>query len=152
MILFEKLAEIAECYLAKGSKVYIEGKFQSRKWQGQDGQERYATEIRGRDMQMLDSRPTDGQQPQNRQQNDGSPNSQVTSSRPGTMARPLRAASTTSTTKFHSSLEPIICSTLATSAAMDPTCGNVLSKVLAGPVFGEGLASNISAESIDSIC
>ncbi|WP_110665132.1 single-stranded DNA-binding protein [Salinicola halophilus] len=76
VILFEKLAEIAERYLAKGSKVYIEGNLRTRKWQGQDGQGRYATEIRGRDMQMLDSRSGNGQQPQGGQQNGGGANSQ----------------------------------------------------------------------------
>ena len=56
--IFGKLAEIAGEYLKKGSKVYIEGKLQTRKWQGQDGQDRYTTEIVARDMQMLDSRST----------------------------------------------------------------------------------------------
>jgi single-strand DNA-binding protein len=42
--------------LHKGSKVYIEGSLRTRKWQGQDGQDRYTTEIIAREMQMLDSR------------------------------------------------------------------------------------------------
>src|ERR1700712_5188630 len=41
----EGLANTAERYLRKGSKVYIEGKLQTRKWQGQDGQDKYSTEI-----------------------------------------------------------------------------------------------------------
>ena len=53
---FGRLAEICEQYLRKGSKVYIEGRLQTRSWEGQDGQTRYATEIIARDMQMLDSR------------------------------------------------------------------------------------------------
>lgn len=53
---FGKLAEIAGQYLKKGSKVYIEGSIHTRKWQGQDGQDRYTTEIKAREMQMLDSR------------------------------------------------------------------------------------------------
>ena len=52
----EGLANVAEKYLRKGSKVYIEGRLQTRKWQGQDGQDRYTTEIVANDMQMLDSR------------------------------------------------------------------------------------------------
>ena len=60
--MFGKIAEIAGQYLRKGSKVYIEGKLQTRKWQGQDGQDRYTTEvvvdINGQ-MQMLDSRGGD---------------------------------------------------------------------------------------------
>lgn len=62
--LFGKLAEIAGQYLKKGSKVYIEGKLQTRKWQDKDtGQDRYATEIvvdMGGQMQMLDGK-SDGQ-------------------------------------------------------------------------------------------
>lgn len=57
--MFGKLAEIAGQYLRKGSKVYIEGKLRTRKWQGQDGQDRYTTEIVvdiNGSMQMLDSR------------------------------------------------------------------------------------------------
>lgn len=61
--LFGKLAEIAGQYLHKGSKVYIEGKLRTRKWQGQDGQDRYTTEIVvdiNGSMQMLDSRGAGG--------------------------------------------------------------------------------------------
>lgn len=53
---FGRLAEIVGEYLKKGSKVYVEGRLQTRKWQGQDGQDRYTTEIVANDMQMLDSR------------------------------------------------------------------------------------------------
>ena len=56
VVAFKKLAEIMEQYLSKGSKVYIEGSLQTRKWQGQDGQDRYTTEIVARDMQMLDGK------------------------------------------------------------------------------------------------
>ena len=56
MVLFNKLAEIAQQYAHKGSRLYIEGRLQTRKWQGQDGQGRYAAEIVAGDMQMLDSR------------------------------------------------------------------------------------------------
>jgi single-strand DNA-binding protein len=56
VVFFGKLAEIAGQYLRKGSKVYVEGSLRTRKWQGQDGQDRYTTEIRASDMQMLDSR------------------------------------------------------------------------------------------------
>lgn len=41
----ERLGEVAEKYLRKGSEVYIEGQLETRKWQGQDGQDRYTTEI-----------------------------------------------------------------------------------------------------------
>jgi len=49
-----RLGQIAGEYLKKGSKVYIEGSLRTRKWQGQDGQDRYTTEIIASEMQMLD--------------------------------------------------------------------------------------------------
>jgi single-strand DNA-binding protein len=55
VVLWRRLAEIAGEYLKKGSKVYIEGQLQTRKWE-QEGQTRYTTEIIARDMQFLDSR------------------------------------------------------------------------------------------------
>ena len=55
VVLWRRLAEIAGEYLKKGSKVYIEGQLQTRKWE-QEGQTRYTTEIVGRDMQFLDSK------------------------------------------------------------------------------------------------
>lgn len=61
LVMFNKLAEIAQQYLKKGSKIYVEGRLQTRKWQGQDGQDRYTTEIVVNDMQMLDSRGGDFQ-------------------------------------------------------------------------------------------
>lgn len=59
VVLFNRLAEIAQQYLKKGSRVYLEGRLQTRKWQGQDGQDRYTTEIVVNDMQMLDTRGGD---------------------------------------------------------------------------------------------
>ncbi|MCG6887355.1 MAG: single-stranded DNA-binding protein [Proteobacteria bacterium] len=56
VVFFRRLAEIAGEYLKKGSKVYIEGKLQTRKWQDKDGGDRYTTEIVANEMQMLDSR------------------------------------------------------------------------------------------------
>ncbi|EMG53123.1 single-strand binding protein [Ochrobactrum sp. CDB2] len=72
VIFNEKLAKVAEQYLKKGAKVYIEGALQTRKWQDQNGNDRYSTEIvlqkfRG-ELQLLDSR------------NDGSSNSNQSSS------------------------------------------------------------------------
>src|SRR5690554_850715 len=60
VVFFNRLAEIAGEYLRKGSKVYIEGSLRTRKWQGQDGQDRYTTEIVANEMQMLDSRGSGG--------------------------------------------------------------------------------------------
>ncbi|WP_419623655.1 single-stranded DNA-binding protein [Thiolapillus sp.] len=61
VVFFNRLAEIAGEYLKKGSKVYIEGSLRTRKWQGQDGQDRYTTEIIANEMQMLNR--VNGQQP-----------------------------------------------------------------------------------------
>ena len=64
VVIFGKLAEIAENYLRKGSKVYLEGQLQTRKWQDQGGQDRYSTEVvlRGFNgsMTMLDGRNGSG--------------------------------------------------------------------------------------------
>ena len=56
VVFFNRLGEIAVEYLKKGSKVYVEGSLRTRKWQGQDGSDRYTTEIVASEMQMLDSR------------------------------------------------------------------------------------------------
>jgi single-strand DNA-binding protein len=64
IVVFGKLAEICGEYLAKGRQVYIEGKLQTRKWQGQDGQDRWTTEVVvdgfNGTMQMLGSREGGG--------------------------------------------------------------------------------------------
>jgi single-strand DNA-binding protein len=57
VVAFRRLAEIAAQYLSKGSKVYIEGKLQTRKWQDQSGSDRYSTEIVANELQFLDGRP-----------------------------------------------------------------------------------------------
>lgn len=53
---FGRQAEVCGQYLKKGSQIYVEGSIRTRKWQGQDGQDRYTTEIRGDRMQMLGGR------------------------------------------------------------------------------------------------
>jgi single-strand DNA-binding protein len=65
VVFYNRLAEIAGEYLRKGGKVYIEGSLRTRKWQGQDGQDRYTTEIIAINMQMLDSRPDHNAPPAN---------------------------------------------------------------------------------------
>jgi single-strand DNA-binding protein len=63
VIMNDRLAEVAEKYLRKGSKVYLEGKLQTRKWTDQSGQDRYTTEVLlgriGAEMVMLDGRRGD---------------------------------------------------------------------------------------------
>ncbi|EQB98909.1 single-stranded DNA-binding protein [Photorhabdus temperata] len=67
VVLFSKLAEVAGEYLRKGSQVYIEGALQTRKWQDQNGQDRYTTEVvvnMGGTMQMLGGRVSGSQDSQ----------------------------------------------------------------------------------------
>ena len=77
LTMYRRLAEIAGEYLKKGSQIYVEGKLQTRKWQDQQGQDRYTTEIIVDQMQMLGGRGGEGgggnagggyQRPQNNQQ------------------------------------------------------------------------------------
>lgn len=72
IVMYQRLAEIAGEYLKKGSKVYLEGRLQTRKWQNQQGADQYTTEIIVNDMQMLDSRgqgaQSGGFSPQNQNQ------------------------------------------------------------------------------------
>lgn len=56
VVCFNRLGEIAGEYLKKGSRVYIEGSLRTRKWQDQQGADRYTTEIVANDLQMLDSK------------------------------------------------------------------------------------------------
>lgn len=56
VVMFGKQAEVCKDYLHKGSKVYVEGRLQTRSWEDQSGQKRYTTEIVGANMVMLDSR------------------------------------------------------------------------------------------------
>ena len=64
VVAFQRLAEIMGEYLRKGSQVYIEGKLQTRKWQDQNGQDRWTTEVVANDMQMLGARGEGGGQQQ----------------------------------------------------------------------------------------
>jgi single-strand DNA-binding protein len=58
IVLWGKMAEIANQYLRKASRIYIEGRLQTREWTGQDGVKRYRTEIIAENMIMLDGRGT----------------------------------------------------------------------------------------------
>lgn len=60
VVFFDRLAEIVAQYLRKGSKVYIEGRLQTRKWQDKNGQDRWTTEIVANEMHMLDSKGSGG--------------------------------------------------------------------------------------------
>lgn len=56
VVFFQRRAEIVGEYLKKGSKIYVEGRLQTRKWQDKSGNDRYTTEVVADEMRMLDSR------------------------------------------------------------------------------------------------
>jgi single-strand DNA-binding protein len=60
VVLFRRLAEVANEYLKKGAAVYVEGRLRTRKWQDKDGKERYTTEIEASEMKMLGGTRGDG--------------------------------------------------------------------------------------------
>ncbi len=60
IVAWGKLAEICQQYLGKGRKIYVEGRLQTRDWEGQDGVKRYRTEIVAENMIMLDRAPEGG--------------------------------------------------------------------------------------------
>lgn len=70
IVLYRRLAEIAGQYLTKGSQVYIEGRLKTRKWQDNNGQDRYSTEIQCDNFQMLGGRNQDAAQNQPAKQQD----------------------------------------------------------------------------------
>ena len=72
VVFFSRLAEIAAEYLRKGSQCYIEGQIRTRKWQGQDGQDRYSTEIVANEMQMVGGRGGGAPPPRGRDEDSSS--------------------------------------------------------------------------------
>ena len=60
VVLFGRRAELAQQYLQKGSRIYVEGRLRTRSWQDREGQERRSTEVVADDMQFLDRRGGDG--------------------------------------------------------------------------------------------
>lgn len=86
VVFFGRLAEIVGEYLRKGSQVYVEGKLQTRKWQDNQGNDRYTTEIRANEMQMLGGR--------------GGGSSTTNFSEPPPAAAPKAAASTAAPADF----------------------------------------------------
>lgn len=73
VVVFNRLAEVCSQYLVKGSMIYIEGQLRTRKWQDQEGNDRYTTEIVARSMQMLGSKSDDQQQSRAQQQSQANP-------------------------------------------------------------------------------
>ena len=68
IVVFNRLAEIASQYLHKGSKVYLEGEIETRKWEDKSGNPRETKEIRAYELQMLDSKPAVTPAPKPQQQ------------------------------------------------------------------------------------
>ena len=91
LTMYKRLAEIAGDYLKKGSQIYVEGKLQTRKWQDQQGQDRYTTEIIVDQMQMLGGR-SDGAQNTNGFQRGNNQGSQQAGNRPNANAAPSGSA------------------------------------------------------------
>ncbi len=95
VVFFNRLAEIVGEYLRKGSAVYVEGNLRTRKWQDQNGQDRYTTEIVAREMQMLGGRQggsndfaSQSQQPQQQSQGGQIQEQQASSPQQNTAAAP----------------------------------------------------------------
>jgi len=63
VVCFNRTADIAAQYLKKGSQIYIEGRLQTRKWQAQDGTDRYSTEVVANSLTMLGKKSTGGGAP-----------------------------------------------------------------------------------------
>ena len=85
--MYRRLAEIAGQYLKKGSQVYLEGKIQTRKYQGKDGIERTAYDIIANEMKMLGGSGNDGQQA--RQVQNGTPPAPPKRQAPAAPAAPV---------------------------------------------------------------
>jgi single-strand DNA-binding protein len=60
VVFFNRLAEVARDYMRKGSKCYLEGSLRTRKWQDQQGQDRWTTEIVASELRLLDGKPQEG--------------------------------------------------------------------------------------------
>lgn len=84
VVCWAQLAERTAEYLRKGRKVYVEGRLQTRQWEGQDGQKHYTTELIANTVTPLDPRPHE----------EGAPAPEYTGSRPGRAAEPAEPAQT----------------------------------------------------------
>jgi len=73
IVIFGKLAELANQYMGKGSKCYVSGKQVTRKWEDRDGNTRYSTEVVANELQFLDSKGDSGQQQRPQQSYAGDP-------------------------------------------------------------------------------
>lgn len=84
IVVYGKLAEICGEWLKKGSQVYVEGKFKTRKWTNKDGVDQYTTEIAANEMKMLGGKPADS--------GSGGGQSSAPAQRPAAQQRPAQPA------------------------------------------------------------
>lgn len=89
VVMFGRTAEVAGEYLRKGSKVYLEGKLQTNKWQDKDGNDRYTTQVVANQMLMLDSKGADGGQPDRHQNLGFTPSPPSGAPNPMTRSEPI---------------------------------------------------------------
>ncbi|MDB6095939.1 MAG: ssb [Francisellaceae bacterium] len=89
VVLYSRLGEIAGEYLKKGSKVYIEGSLRTNKWQDQNGNDRYTTEIIGNSLQMLDAKGSNANFEGSSNEYSGSNNNQNANKSKNTVAEPV---------------------------------------------------------------
>lgn len=75
VVFFDRLAEIAGQYLRQGSLVYVEGSLRTRKWTDKEGKDRYSTEIRAKELQMLGTKAPAGAGAQAPASSDSEPDS-----------------------------------------------------------------------------
>ncbi|MBN9229694.1 MAG: single-stranded DNA-binding protein [Legionella sp. 40-6] len=87
VVCFNRLGEIAGEYIRKGTKLYIEGSLRTRKWQDQQGQDRYTTEIVANDIQMLDTKSGGGSYEDMPQNNYAPANNARSNNQPSSMAQ-----------------------------------------------------------------
>src|SRR3989344_5096250 len=98
IVLFGRLAEIAKQYLKKGSLVMVEGRIQTRSWEGQDGQKKYRTEIIGESLQLG---PRNAGAPQAAHQADNQTNTPPSGSTGGESMEQLSTRKTTSDQRIY---------------------------------------------------
>jgi single-strand DNA-binding protein len=94
IVLFNRIGEIAAQYLKKGSRVFVEGSLRTNKWQDQNGNDKYTTEIIANSMQLMDSKGSSGGGASFDEMDDSSPFSEQSSS-PSSSKAPSKTASST---------------------------------------------------------
>lgn len=100
VVFFGRLAEVVGEYAAKGSLIYVQGKLETRKWQDQQGQDRYTTEIRAHEMKLLGSKNDNAGGGQGRDTNNGAPRQPQQQRAPQQQQRPAQQQADTDDIPF----------------------------------------------------